>query len=527
MQTLPRLSHRISACILTAALLSASPAHAAPFQFLTVGDPLESEIRLLELFPRSELRDRLRLPHLGTRPLRLAELQGNGAPVEDATPEVALSVARIERVLGRDPAPGFTVSEANLPTPRLFQRAAAGGQVLEASLGLEGTLLTRKADLGSAAVSGSGLHARLAVGSDRFLAYTHQVLGRFADGQRIADPIVTNTDIIVLTEETYLAFCSRSGNSGVSFGRGRWHWGPGEEGSLLLSRTSAPFTALMAQTELEAFHLNGTVINSTLRQAAGEQLSAHRVEWQPVDGLRVGASEAVRYRAAGWQWEYAIGIFPFAVAQRILAQDEPDSTNALHNNILTGFDVAWRVAPGARLYGEVLVDDLHAESSANPNKFAWQVGYEGARSVGRQRLSWGVEMSRVWRYVYTSYFGRVYEAQGRTLGFPTGPDARRIRLRFAWDPSVDWQATLRVGLTDQGENSILEPYLPGTPAPQPGTFEGTVERAHEVELGMRWWPAGGVDLQARGEYRWFDNDRHVPGARTQEWTGALQLRLVR
>jgi hypothetical protein len=455
------------------------------------------------------------------------ELQGIGTPIEDANPEVAISLARIERVLGRDPSAGFAVSKAWPATPRVFQRAAAGGQLLEASFGLEGALLTRKADQGSAVVSGSGLHARFAVGSDRFLAYTHQVLGRFANGQVIADPIVTNTDIIVLTEETYLSFSSNSGSSGVSFGRGRWHWGPGEEGSLLLSRTSAPFTALAAQAGLEAFHLTGTVINATLHPAAGEQLSAHRVEWQPVNGLRIGASEAVRYRASGWRWEYAIGIFPFAVAQRILAQDEPDSTVAHRNNILTAFDAAWRIAPGARLYGEFLVDDLHAEFSTNPNKFAWQLGYEGARSVGRQRLSWNLEMTRVWRYVYTSYFGRVHEAQGRTLGYPTGPDARRIRLRFAWDPGVDWQATLRVSRTDQGENSLLEPYLPGTPNPRPATFQGTVERAHEVEVGVRWWPAGGIDLQARGSWSRFDNEGHVPAASANAWTGAVELRLVR
>jgi hypothetical protein len=133
----------------------------------------------------------------------------------------------------------------------------------------------------------------------------------------------------------------------------------------------------------------------------------------------------------------------------------------------------------------------------------------------------------VWRYVYTSYFDRVYEAQGRTLGFPTGPDARRIHLRFAWDPTVSWQAALRLSRTDRGENSILEPYRPGTPNPQPATFEGTVEREHEVEMGVRWWPAGGIDLQALGAWRRLHNDTHVPGARVDEWTGAIQLRLVR
>jgi hypothetical protein len=235
----------------------------------------------------------------------------------------------------------------------------------------------------------------------------------------------------------------------------------------------------------------------------------------------------VRYQASGWEWLYASGVFPYAVAQRLLTQDEPDSSAAHRNNILAGMDVSWRVAPGTRLYGEIAVDDLSAETSTNPDKIAWQVGWDGTGMLRGQRLSWNAELTRVWRYVYTSFFGRVYEAQNRSIGYPSGPDARRVSVRLLWDPNADWQALARVTSTDQGENDLDEPYFPGTPKPDGSTFEGIVERSREIELGLRWWPAGGIDVAVRGAWRTTDNAGHVSGARTSDWLGTLELHLVR
>jgi hypothetical protein len=523
-----RWTRRLAAAAAVAAIatLAPRPASADPAQFLPVGDPIEDELRLLDLYPARELQERLRLPHMGTRPLQLFEIMGNAPPVQGARPEVALSLARIERVLGRDPAEWFAPDSTHPATPRFFERTV-DDQIAEASFGLEGTLLSRKEDAGSAVVSGSGVHARFALGFDHWLAYSHQIMGRFAGGQRFADPVVTNTDIIVLTEETYHGWTSPSRRWAAAFGRNRWQWGPGQEGSLVLSRTAAPITGLTMRGTLNAYRLTGMVLNATLRQSAGEQLGAHRIEWQPLDGLRIGGTEAVRYRSPGWSWVFGIGVLPYAVAGRLLTQDEPDSGAALRNNIITAIDASWRVAPGHRVYGELAVDDLHAATSQNPNKIAWQLGWEGAGMVGRHRVTWGGEVTRLWRYVYTSFFGRAHEAQDRPIGFPTGPDSRRLRVRAAWDPSENWQWTARATRTDRGENAIDEPYFPGAPRPDGSTFEGVVERTREVELGLRWWPAGGVDLAARGAWRRIDHRDHVPGARAEDWIAALEVHLVR
>jgi len=213
--------------------------------------------------------------------------------------------------------------------------------------------------------------------------------------------------------------------------------------------------------------------------------------------------------------------------QRLEAQDGPDSAGTLRNNVMVSLDLAWRPMTGTRLYGELLVDDLHARTSANPNKYAFQLGWDGVGAIGGTRMSWGGEYTRLTRYVYTSYFGRAYEAQGRPIGFPTGPDARRLSLRGAWDLDTDWQLAARVAQTDQGEGNLERPYVPGSPKSDPLSFEGVVEHARAAEFGLRWWPASGVDLSAWAGYRWAENGGHVAGAERETPTAALEVRLTR
>jgi hypothetical protein len=362
---------------------------------------------------------------------------------------------------------------------------------------------------------------------EQWLFYSHLLAGRVDRARTFADPIVPNSDVIVYSDETYATYADAEGRWSVQFGRSRWHWGPGEEASLLLSKTSAPITGLSYDVHLAALHLDASALSATLRASAGEQLAAHRIEWQPVGALRVGLTETARYQAASWQPLYAVGAIPYILVQRLLVQDEPDSTGTLRNNVMLGMDAAWRVAPGTRVYGELLLDDLHSRTAANPNKYGWQLGWEGVGTIGASRLSWGGEVTRLTRFVYTSFFGRSYEAQGLPLGFPTGPDSRRIALRGALDLDPDWQLFARAARTDHGENSLDQPFVPGSPHVDVGRFQGVVEQTREVLAGLRWWPASGVDLSAMAGYRWIENEGHVDGLRSGHARAQLEARLTR
>jgi len=497
---------------------------ATPYDYIAVGDPLESELRVLDLLDSDALRGRIRLPHLFMRPVQPIELEGLGNPPESTDVIRRISIARIERALGRDRAPLFAPHPLFVSTPRLLEYGSEA-QLLELSAGAEGRAEWDRHD--QRLLSGSGLEGRVALGLDRLVAFSHYVIGRIDNAHIFADPILPNNDVIALTEETYLSYTEERGLWGAQFGRSRWHWGPGEEGSLVLSKTSASLTGLAFRVHLSALRADAIALSATLRPAAGEQLAAHRVEWQPADGLRIAVTEAARYRSQGWSPLYFMGAIPYVMVQRLLVQAEPDSLSAYRNNIITAFDAGWRVAEGTRLYGELLIDDLHVRSGKTPNKLAYQLGWEGVGSLGGSRVGWGGEFTRITRFVYTSWFGRDYQSLGRPLGFPIAPDMRHVRVRTTWDPGPDWQLQLLATHTDKGENELDEPFIPHSPRVDAFKFEGVVETTREIEARARWWPASGVDLAIGGGYRWVENPSHVLGGKTQSPTASIEVRLAR
>src|SRR5437867_943096 len=290
--------------------LPGDPAGATPYDNLPVGDPLESELRILDLFDSRPLQNRIRLPHLNTRPLQMVELQGIGAAPDSTDPVRRISIVRIERALGRDRSPLFAPHPEFGSTPRLFE-SSTDKTLLQISAGVEG--LAEREEGTSHFGSGSGFHGRIGLGLDRLLAFSHYIVGRIDQARRFADPIVPNNDIIVLTEETFISYTEEQGKWGVQFGKNRWHWGPGEEGSLVLSRTSPALTGIAFRARHQALRADGIALNATLEQAAGEQLAAHRIEWQLTDGFRTGLTEAARYKASGWQPLYLIGIIPYVL----------------------------------------------------------------------------------------------------------------------------------------------------------------------------------------------------------------------
>jgi hypothetical protein len=294
-----------SLCLLLPAQESAT---AAPFQFLPVGDPLEAELRVLELYEPGA--PGVRLPHLNARPLQWSELRGDGAAPPLPAGARTLALRRIERARHwNEPAPGDAAPGA---TPRLFQREWPGATRLELSTGLEGRRdWTRSDDVRAERwEDGSGVHLRGGAQLDRWFAYAHVYMGQLAGVREYSDALVNGTDFAVGTEESYLAYTVENSWS-VQFGRSRWHWGPGEEASLLLSKTSAPLSGLMMHARIEPLRADLFLFNATVQPGRGEQLAAHRLEWQVRDWARVAVSEAARYRSAagrGCTWRASFPI---------------------------------------------------------------------------------------------------------------------------------------------------------------------------------------------------------------------------
>jgi hypothetical protein len=532
--------------LVVAAAFAAAPAWSGPLEFLPVDDPLVEELRVLDLYaPRAD-RGPIRLPHLNSGPWQVQELLPvEGDSTESQLGKVAehphqhsdvlldlldrtsigprdIAARRIIRLLGRD------VSSSSLFTPRLFQRVWPLDHVrAEISLGAEGEYdVTRESGMNSHRFEdGSGLHAELGLQVENWFVFSHLFFGELRGVRTFSDALVANTDIAAGTDESYVSYSGRLWS--MQLGHDRWSWGPGESGSLLLSSTSAPMNGLMLALHARPLHADAFFFNATVDPGSGEQLAAHRLEWQPRDAVRLGVAEAARYHAGGWQGVYLAGAIPYSLAQRLLDREHADSSGALRNNVAVAADASVRVADGSRIYGEVLIDDLHARTATVPNKYGGQLGWSGAGTIDRTRLTWNAEYTWLSRYVYTSYFGRAFTAQGEPVGFPTGPGSRRFRTRLTVDPSLDWQLGAIATRIEHGDEGLADAFVPGGPVPSPSTLADPVERTRSLEGFVRWWPAGGIDLRLTVARDWITNAANVSGATTRAWRGAFEFQLTR
>lgn len=511
--------------VIALGFICAPRAHAGPADELPVGDPLETELRILDVRGNGRLTG-VRLPRLHTRPLQFVELVDSvTTPRTDFGPAMRIARARLGRALVRD-LPDTLGLPTSGSTPRLWSHVGSQNERIEFSLGLEGRGDVQHGEASHFA-SGSGIRTRLGAGTGQWSAFVDILFGRVDAARTFADPIVPGNDLVSHLEAGSLAYTGDRGRWSVRLGRGRFHWGPGVEGSLLLSKTAPPITALSMRARIDFLHADGIAINGTLAAAAGEQLAAHRLEWQPTDGVRLGLAEAARYRAEAWQPLYLIGVIPYVLVQRLNVQDEPDSFTTLRNNVLISADAAWRIRPGLRVYGEVVVDDLHAKTDDIPNKLGFQLGVEGVTDVGNGRMTGMLEATRMSRFVYSSFFGRTFATQDQPLGWPQGPDALRLALQLGWDPDEAWGLGLRVADEHHGDSGIDDPFIPESPEVDVWKFTPVSERRTEVQGTVRWWPRSGVDLSLGAGRRWVEDADHVAGVERRDTFGFLAVRLVR
>jgi capsule assembly protein Wzi len=505
------MRHRLAGVACAIALAAASRvAYSTPLDFLPVGDPIEEEIRVLDVLGTADS-----LPHLGMRPFQIRELPALDGPSTSGA--AAITRSRIRRALANDravpdPVPGRS--------PRILQLSYPEDQRLEASVGLEGGGVMIGDS--TALLSRSGVHMRVGAQVDRWVVHTHLILGH-VDHQEFSSPLVG--DAKLLSEEAYLGYTGASGLWSVQMGRSRWQWGPGQDAGLLLSKTSASLTGLALHLAIRPLRADGMILWVPLDGPLGLQLSAHRLEWQPARSLRLGVSEAAIYRSRRWEPLYGIGVLPYALVQVLLDEDQPDSSVSQRNNVLASVDASWRVLPGQKVYGEMLIDDLRTTSASIVSKYGYLVGWEGALSLGG-RLAWGAEYARISRFVYTSP-GLPFLAQERPLGDPDGPDTRRIGVRASWDPSSAWQAFGSYERLDAGESGLDQVFHPGDPQVPVMEFLGVVEHSNQAELGLRYWPAAGIDVSVAARRKWVEDAGHVSGARETETGGEVRLRLVR
>ncbi len=510
----------------------ARPLAASPVEWIEVGDPLLAD---LELLVASGLADSAIA--LNTMPLARRDVAAYVARARRLHPESGdASLVRLERAFGREfDEAGLSVRD-DYTSPLLSiedrgpEYATDGGEdamrlrlygYLDATLGIDDEI-TQFEDR-----SRFGGRANLTAGG--LLLHLDVWAGRVDDASSFTDVLVTGSEFAALSEDAYVSFATRAFD--ITAGRRRMAFGPGTTGTLLWSRQAAPVTFLSFGGTLFR-HVRATATHADVDASRDARIAAHRLEWFPSPALTIGLHETTRYTSSHWEPLYVVSLLPYTFVQRLLSEDQVDGTGAaesIRNNVMGGLDATWRPAPGAAMHGELLLDDQNVKTAGSPTRIGYQLGGLWTRpftALGRgARGRLEAEYSRVYNYVYATFYGEDFIHHGRPIGYPVGPDSRTWFATAGVSPSANWDASLTALWSDRGEGELGTFFDPDSGAASGSTLSGVVEHARTLGAEGRFEPRDGVAFTLGVAHSWIDDVDHQPGVDERRWIARLGLRL--
>ena len=249
----------------------------------------------------------------------------------------------------------------------------------------------------------------------------------------------------------------------------RW-WGPGWDGSLILSSNARPFPALtVGRNRTQAFKSKwlswiGPWDMSLLwgqlereREVPDAQFLGLRVNFRPLKGLEIGISRSAQWCGDGRPCDFD------SLMKALIGIDNGDEGGAIlendPSNQLGGFDVRWTnmwFGTPVSLYGQMIGED---EAGNLPSAYLAQFGLEGS-GITRDQTSyrWFVEAAATscdavksevqygcaYRHVV---YQSGYTYQGRVIGHGLDNDARVVSagVVVVTEAGNSWQVLGRFG----------------------------------------------------------------------------------
>ena len=280
---------------------------------------------------------------------------------------------------------------------------------------------------------------------------------------------------------SYIA--ARLGNWSASLGKvDRW-WGPGWDGSLILSTNARPIPAISLDRRIaEPFEnkwlswIGPWSFHSFIGQMEEERhvpnpyLWGIRVDVNPtiLDGLEIGLFRMMQLGGDGRPEGLSTWVDAFLSQDNTGANTGKDPASEPGNQ-LAGLDIRWRPweAPFA-IYGQVVGED---EDKFLPNCLMFQYGIEGWRnfSNGTARIfleyadltsTWWTDESRTHNITYGHHiYSDGYRYLGRPVGHWADTDSKIFSLGgfLQYDSGIGWGTTLRSGDLNEdgsGNNSV-------------------------------------------------------------------------
>ena len=253
------------------------------------------------------------------------------------------------------------------------------------------------------------------------------------------------------------------------FGRDQAQWGPGCQGSLMLSANNPLFDMFKIRANYKRFHF--TSIHGRLNSSVGRKFyAAHRLEFQPFPWLQLAGSEAVVYGNRDAELQYINPIMPYHIAEHHLGDKD--------NNTL-GFDATLFPLKGHKIYTEIFLDDF--TSTENPftyfgNKFAFMVGHFWVNPLGIPNLGLRLEYTRIEPFVYTHHDSiNVYQNYNQIIGHWLGPNSDQFYFETEWLVNRDLNIKFLTERVRHGEGDVSSPHAKADGIKK-SFLSGTVEK---------------------------------------------------
>jgi len=279
-------------------------------------------------------------------------------------------------------------------------------------------------------------------------------------------------------------FSGRLGNWSASFGQMERSWGPGWDGSLILSTNARPVPAFSIDRRIpEPFETkwlswigpwNATMFLGKMeenRPVPEPYLWGMRVEFSPtiLNGLEIGLSRAIQLGGQGRPRHFDIFMEAFISHDNVGANTGEDPASEPGNQ-LAGIDFRWHPLtqfPFA-VYGQVVGED---EDHFLPNALIFQYGIEtwGEWESSSWRIflefmdtasTWWTDETHLRNVSYNHHiYGDGYRHHGRSLGHWADSDSEIVSLGglLANSDGNGWGGTVRTGKLnrDGGGNSAV------------------------------------------------------------------------
>jgi len=278
-------------------------------------------------------------------------------------------------------------------------------------------------------------------------------------------------------------------------GRDYMRWGPGYQGSLILTDNPPAFDMFKYSGTIDLNNSGESMakINFTkffsLLDTLDEQnryFSGQRLEYKPIPALTLGLTETaiISYDSSLLFLNPLPFIPPYYITRWIA--DVLEQSSEINSNV--GVDMELNFHPGLKLYGEWMADDfiLTPKTNPYPNRTGFLAGAYFADPLGKGNTDFRIEYTHINNYVYFStHPWQDYLYQGEYIGHPLGPDADQLYLKLTHNLSDRLNLSLSYNQERHGEGQAGIP-LPSDPviANEDIFLSGIIEKqqAYQAQL---------------------------------------------